>query len=63
MAITTKRKRVLTATGKVVKNVGFVALSAIATGILTKKSKDAVMEIGDGAKQIYNVVMNTIQKW
>lgn len=60
--ITTKGKRVLQASGKILKNMGVVTVAAIATGMLTVKSKEAVREVGDGAKQLYNVIINTFQK-
>ncbi|MDF2841778.1 MAG: hypothetical protein K0R00_204 [Herbinix sp.] len=60
--ITSNGQRLAKALVKVSKNVVIVAGSAIITGVLTKKTRDAVGEIGEGAKHIYNVVVNIIQK-
>lgn len=61
--ITSKRQRLVQATVKVGKNLVVATVATVATGFLAKKSKEAVVEIGDGAKQIYNVVANSIQRW
>lgn len=61
--ITTKKTRIFKAGKKVVANVAIVAGSTIVVSVLGKKSRDAVSEVVDGSKQIYNVIVNTFQQW
>jgi hypothetical protein len=61
--ITTKKARVVKTLGKVAKNAGIIAGSAIVTGYLTTKSKNAGRELVDGVTQLYNITVNTFQKW
>jgi hypothetical protein len=60
--ITSNWQKLGMAAAKVAKNVGIVALSAVIGGIAAKKTKDAIVKIGDGAVCVYNTVVNMFQK-
>ncbi|MDF2841777.1 MAG: hypothetical protein K0R00_203 [Herbinix sp.] len=46
------------ATAQVAKNLAVVIVGSVITGILATKSRNAIMEIADGCKQVYNIGVN-----
>ena len=58
-----KSKRMIKAIMELTSGVATITITAIASGLALKKNKEALVKVTEGSTQIFNIIINTFQKW